>query len=162
LKTPDEYKNAILACIRKKQVEVHDIFVVPDYSKILHACSDEKFGNYAKGISTQHQFIFEAVEVHSFNFPKGVKVSYRAYSQDEVHEIIVGPNGATNDNENVIAQICTVSTFPEERKVKVSSGSKEDTVTVPAGICICTVLQSNLLTLMRLFRDVFTATTPRH
>ena len=50
-------------------------------------CGDRRFGNYAKTENTKHQFCFEAVKPCEA-FPFGVKTTYRAYSADEVIEII--------------------------------------------------------------------------
>lgn len=111
--TSEEYKEAIIGSIKKKIVEVEDIFVVPQYSQILNACGDPKFSCYSKGMHTQHQFIFEAVEPQETFFPKGVKVTYRAFSQDEVCEIVSGEH-STYENLNIYPQICKVSTFPME------------------------------------------------
>jgi hypothetical protein len=112
--TAEEYKVAIIGSIKKKRVEVEDIFVVPQYSQILNACGDPKFSCYSKGAHTQHQFIFEAVESHETFFPKGVKVTYRAFSQDEVCEIVSGEH-STYENLNIYPRNCKVSTFPKAK-----------------------------------------------
>lgn len=104
--------------------------MVPDYSSVLNPCGDEVFGSYAKGEYTQLQFTFEAVAV-SESFPLGVKVLYRAYSADEVYEIV-----ETNDPEQpstVIPQLCKVDSFPKEKKIRREDGSEE---TIPEGIVI--------------------------
>lgn len=107
-------------------MEVHDIFVVPDYAMILNECGDNSFNTYSKGANTQHQFIFEAVETSEY-FPLGVKVSYRAYSQDSVFEIVTDNNGT--GEATVTVQECQVSTFPKEKKLVQGS----QTTMIPAG-----------------------------
>lgn len=93
------------------------------------ACGDKEFQNYAKQKHTQHQIIFEAVQVDEF-FPFGVKVSYRAYSQDDVFELV-----KTSDSGNSVSvQLCKVSTFPKETKVSRNETSSNKDVTIPAGI----------------------------
>lgn len=109
-----------MGSIRKKHVEVANIFIVPNYSEILNACGDSKFGNYSKGSNTQHQFIFEAVEPHEINFPFGVKVTYRAYSRDEVYEIVNGQNSKFEDM-NIYSRLCQVDTFPKEKPATETS-----------------------------------------
>lgn len=97
-----------------------DLFLIPDYSKILLACGDPRFEDYAKGVKTQHQFIFEAVEPQEILFPYGVKVTYRAYSRDEVYEIVNGQNPKFEEM-NVYPRLCLVDTFPKERPATASS-----------------------------------------
>jgi hypothetical protein len=53
----------------------------------LADCGDRLFANYAKTENTKHQFCFEAVNPCTA-FPFGVKTTYRAYSADEVIEIL--------------------------------------------------------------------------
>lgn len=135
MQTPQAYELAIKQALLKKVVEVHDIFAVPDYTKILKDCGDKEFTNYAKGKDTQHQFIFEAVDV-SEHFPFGVKLTYRAYSQDVVYEIVKKksnpvdayqtPSCPTLDCGSIVTvEECHVETYPKAFVV--------DGVTVPAG-----------------------------
>ena len=68
-----------------------DLFVIPDYVGHLVPSGDKVFKTQAgvfKGESTQLQWIFESVQADDF-FPLGVKVTYRAYSADEVKELRV-------------------------------------------------------------------------
>lgn len=116
-----------MGSIRKKHVEVVDLFVIPDYSEILMACGDPKFGGYAKGANTQHQFIFQAVEPHETHYPYGVKVTYRAYSRDEVYEIVNGKN-PKYEEMNIYPRLCLVETFPKEKPATATSDA------VPEGI----------------------------
>jgi hypothetical protein len=89
--TPQQYKVALEQCLKKKNsdhfIHVYDLFAIPDYAKFLKPFVDTKFGLYCKEEQTQHQFIFEKVLVDE-NFPLGVKTTYRAYSADQVIEII--------------------------------------------------------------------------
>lgn len=94
----------------KGQSQIKDIFVVPDYVSYLEGCGDSKFGKYAKGEGTQHQFIFEAVE-RSPAFPLGCQTFYRAYSSDEVYEIMKGQSPYYED-VNYVARLCKVTTYP--------------------------------------------------
>lgn len=142
--TPQAYEAAIRKAIQKKAVDVRDIFLVPDYCEILHACGDKKFSDYAKGKSTQHQFIFEAVNVTE-DFPFGVKVTYRAYSRDTVNEIVKNDTSDWDDQEFcanggnplVTVQECHVETFPK--------GFVIDDVTVPEGTISLLFIHSLIL-----------------
>jgi hypothetical protein len=42
--TPSEYKRIIEQCLQKSNVEVIDVFAVPDYAEALRDCLDDKFG----------------------------------------------------------------------------------------------------------------------
>ena len=80
--------QAYAACIKeaysdKYNVEVKDIWVIPDYDALVEPYMDEKFGRYCKEEWTQLQWKFEAVAV-SVYFPLGVKTMYRRYTADEV------------------------------------------------------------------------------
>lgn len=83
-------------------------------------------------MQTQHQFMFEAVEPHETFFPKGVKVTYRAYSKDDVIEIVSGPH-STYENVNVYPQSCRVKTFPEAVMVADPHDSSKQKEIAPAG-----------------------------
>jgi hypothetical protein len=89
LLTPDDYKEAVIkACTTQNTpAEVVDIFVVPDYTSFFEGCGDKNLGNYSKKEATQLQFVFQAVP-QSDLFPLGVKTVYKAYSADEVVEIV--------------------------------------------------------------------------
>jgi hypothetical protein len=92
---------------------IEDIFVVPNYEEYLSKCIDPQFGGYAKGEKTQHQFIFEAVEPDQIFFPFGCKTTYRAYSADNVLEIIEVPEELHGlPGMKLRPQQCQVSTFP--------------------------------------------------
>lgn len=49
--TPQIFAKILLEACRNKEkiVEVHDIWVVPDYEKLLRRCIRPDFGCYAKG-----------------------------------------------------------------------------------------------------------------
>lgn len=78
--SPLDYEKLIKHVLRseKHPCDVEDIFVVPDYRKLIDSKVDKDFGNYAKTGDTVLQFIFEAVE-RSSNFPLGCKVLYVKY-----------------------------------------------------------------------------------
>lgn len=87
--SPEDYASFIRTSLSKSgsyEANVHDIFVIPDYASLFQGCIDKSFQNYSKKEDTQHQFIFEAVEINT-SFPLGVKTTYRAYSADEVIEL---------------------------------------------------------------------------
>lgn len=69
--------TAVMKCF------VKDIYVVPNYTKLLQPSIDTAFGHYAKGEATQHVFEFSACDRDEW-FPNGCKVRYRKYSQDEI------------------------------------------------------------------------------
>jgi len=71
----EKFKNAKLAA------KVIDVYVVPDYMAFLEDCIDEKLSNLHKEENTQLQWKFESVPV-SFQYPLGVKTSWRAYCSD--------------------------------------------------------------------------------
>jgi len=109
--TPQQYKSALEKCLKKKDsnnfIEVIDLFAIPDYVNYFEDCLDPKFSRYCKEEQTQHQFIFEKVELTE-QFPCGVKTTYRAYSADSVIEII------DDENEELKVKVrnVQVNTFP--------------------------------------------------
>ncbi len=109
MSTPQDYEAAIKESF-KQQVEVEDIFVIPDYTAALKSCGDSDFGCYAKKEQTQLQFTFCAVDICN-DYPTGVKVNYRAYCSDEIVEIRNGSNQVYPDL-NVYPCRRTVQTFP--------------------------------------------------
>ena len=88
--TPDAYKMAILAAFdgskSKLNINVVDVFVVPDYQAFFEPFIDPLFSRTHKMEWTQHQYRFQAVVISNF-FPHGSKVTYRKYSSDKVFVI---------------------------------------------------------------------------
>lgn len=90
--SPKVYADMVAFAVRNKApvVDVKDIWAVPDYGLFLKGFINPKLGRYAKLQWTQLQIIFEAVDLDNNTaemrkkYPTGVKVSHRAYSQDEV------------------------------------------------------------------------------
>lgn len=66
-------------------VQLKDVYVIPDYKLLLEEAIDSKLGRLHKDDLTQHQWRFEAVH-ESIYFPLGVKTTYRAYSSPKVVE----------------------------------------------------------------------------
>jgi hypothetical protein len=89
IQTPQEYKDKIEKAFAenkrhgKLKCVVQDVFVVPDYQKVLKGCIDPDFGRVHKMQWTQHQFCFQAVDP-SDHFPNGAKFTYRKFSNDRV------------------------------------------------------------------------------
>jgi len=113
LLTPQDYSKALNESFSKSQGFIlKDLFAIPDYDSYFNGCPDVKFGCYAKKEKTQLQFTFEAVEV-STNFPLGCKITYRAYSQDQVIEVYQEetPN---LPGINLKARSVEVRNYPEE------------------------------------------------
>lgn len=109
--TPQEYQNMIESSLSLKGIydaKVHDLFTVPDYSSLLRPVMGS-IRNYCKGDQTQLQFTFEAVEP-SVNFPLGCKTTYRAFSKDQVMEIVSDPSGLYG----MSARNVNVRSFPEK------------------------------------------------
>jgi len=85
--SPQMYASMIRRSFdRSFPVEVEDIWIVPNYTKLLSPCMDKKFGRYAKGEWTQLQFIFQSVPVET-DFPLVVKTTYQRYCADQVMEV---------------------------------------------------------------------------
>jgi len=144
--TPQSYTQALKECLKRKReeefLEIKDIIVIPDYEKHFQGCWDKKFGHYAKGVNTQHQFIFESVPTSTL-FPLGCKTTYRAFSSDEVVELIEDINSITGltavntkvttfpvntiDNENVVGMFF-LHKFPDKlfQPVPFLTGSSEE------------------------------------
>lgn len=126
-------------------VDVADVFLVPNYSKMLKNCGDKKFSDYAKSEHTQLQFTFESVPV-SVHFPTGVKVLYRAFSSDEV-VILKEEQNPVFPDVKLSPYKMKVESFPKAKKVKSSSstGSTEEIeVECPEGNCIVSQIVLNL------------------
>jgi hypothetical protein len=73
------------------RAKVKDVYVIPNYQDFFERCIDSKLGRLHHEESTQHQWRFEAVD--SINFPDGCKTTYKAYSSDNVVELILKPKG---------------------------------------------------------------------
>jgi hypothetical protein len=84
--TPQQYaKTLVAACENKeKNVNVFDLWVVPDYKKYFEKFISPSLGRYAKGKWSQLQITFEAIDI-SNQHPLGVKVSHRAFCSDDVY-----------------------------------------------------------------------------
>lgn len=93
--TPSQFKKELKKAFKENEsihlqnLEVEDIFVVPDYQKFIEP-SLIYFERMHTVAYTMHQWRFEAVPVSSF-FPLGCKTCYRAYSGDRVVEIMKRP-----------------------------------------------------------------------
>lgn len=89
--TLEKYKELAIEALSKDskhnhyKVKVEEIMVLPDYDVLLAGCIDPKMSNLHREDATQHQWIFEAVNVSHY-FQLGVKTTYRAYSADLVVE----------------------------------------------------------------------------
>jgi hypothetical protein len=87
--TPAQYAAEIVDALttNKMKCNVHDIFVVPDYSGFIMPYMDPKLSRYCKNVHgtdwNQLQFTFTSVNI-SDSFPLGVKMTYRKYSKEEV------------------------------------------------------------------------------
>jgi len=104
VRTPQEYAAMIaktLSVFGKYDAQVVDLFVVPDYNKILGPLVDKNFGRYAKEDYTQLQFTFEAIEPSPM-FPLGCRTTYRAYSRDEVIEIVQHEGSVLNLRPRIV------------------------------------------------------------
>ena len=116
--SPQEYTVAIKQAYHKYQVEVIDIWVIPDYDLLLQPYMDKDFGQYCKTKWTQLMWKFEAVQV-SEHFPLGCKTTYRRYTQDEAI-LIRQKEGETF---GFIKEYCKIQWFPEElQEVKNDRG----------------------------------------
>ena len=91
--TPQEYKSQIISALstKKHACDVVDLFAIPDYKALLDPCVDPALMACTKKEKTQLQWIFDAVTPDNVYFKNGVRVLYRAYSEDEVVEIIEDP-----------------------------------------------------------------------
>ena len=88
--TLDEFKRMMyIALSGKKDVKVVDIYACPNFEAWFDGYIDSDFGLFAEQDWTQLQFIFERVdESERDRYPLLVKVSYRAYAQDDGIEIV--------------------------------------------------------------------------
>jgi len=85
-------------------VEVIDLMAIPDYTAYIIPHMG-KFDRYAKGDWTQLQFTFTSVPVDAVNYPFGVKVQYRAYSETKVvliHQSSLHESGLIPVNVDVV------------------------------------------------------------
>lgn len=95
--TPQAYKRALKTSLAQRNIAcvVEDVLCVPDYQQWMSEYVDPQFGKYSRMEWTQLQFTFTAVDHCKENcdcaecskFPTRVKVTYRAYVQDEVFEV---------------------------------------------------------------------------
>jgi hypothetical protein len=76
---------------------VHDVMIIPDYKSFFDGCIDDHLSSLHTTINTQHQWRFEAVKQSKY-FPYGAKVTYRAYSSDEVIEFEKLPKASCVSN----------------------------------------------------------------
>jgi hypothetical protein len=120
--TPGGYEREIERALTTPayKAKVVDIFVVPDYHAFLAPELDPKFNRYSKEAHTQLVFTFDAVGICA-NFPTGVRTSYRAYSQDQVIEIVDDAGSLYN----LKAQKTIIANFPPQ------------TDTQPGGMYLC-------------------------
>lgn len=63
------------------------------------------------------------------DFPFGVKVTYRAYSQPAVYELTTDHNSINQ----VSVQLCKVSDYPEEKIITPNGNSSSQEITIPEG-----------------------------
>ncbi len=121
--TLEEYKELLQTA--KSKPEITDIYVIPDYDKLLSGCIDPQFGKWAKEEYTQLQWKFEAVPP-SLHFPLGVRVMYRAYSSDQVIEIVEKPQGsclsALGQSLGLEPVLVNVHWYPNEKTFPARKG----------------------------------------
>jgi hypothetical protein len=88
----EEYNNHILSHFENTKIPttIKDVYVIPDYDKLLNKCFDSNLGKLHKWPYTQHCWRFEAV-LPSSNFKFGCKTTYKAYSSDKVVELVNKP-----------------------------------------------------------------------
>jgi hypothetical protein len=117
--SPNEFMSQIRQAFKKLDVDVDvkDIFASPDYESWFMdsaegGCADPLIGRFAKEEWTELQFTFERVAACA-RYEDGVKVTSRAYSQDEVIEIVDDP--LKESISGLIPQLTTVKSFPSER-----------------------------------------------
>lgn len=96
--TPQQYKDELEEFFKEspsvhfRNLEVEDVFIVPDYIKFLQSHIDHKLAKLHTLLHTQHQWLFEAVKKTEY-FPFGVKATYRPYSSERVVEFRKLPTG---------------------------------------------------------------------
>jgi hypothetical protein len=90
--TLEEYENHILTHFEKTKIptKIKNVYVIPDYGKLLDKCIDTRLAHLHKWPYTQHCWRFEAV-LPSKNFLFGCKTTYKAYSSDKVVELVSKP-----------------------------------------------------------------------
>jgi hypothetical protein len=112
--TPSEFEAAILKAFKKlKDVKVEDIHAVPNYTKYFEGYCDADVSRFAKEDWTQLQMTFERVgEDERDRYPLGVKMTYKAYSQDEAIEIVDDP--AKESITGLIPQLTLCPVCPSE------------------------------------------------
>jgi hypothetical protein len=108
--TPQQYDTCISKYLstKRKSCTVVDVFAVPDFKKLLDDYVDPALRAQSKCEKTQLQWSFEACTPDEF-FKNGVKIFYRAYSTDEVCQIIEDKNAKMC---GVVAKVCDVFDFP--------------------------------------------------
>jgi hypothetical protein len=112
--TPSDFVKLIQLSLRKKvYVNVIDLMVIPNYTKILDGCIDPNLGRWAKEEWAQLQLTFERAEKSAENL-LGVKTTYRPYVQDEFIEIVedLGPKTEYSSVCGLIPQLCECKTHP--------------------------------------------------
>lgn len=72
------------------KANVKDVWVIPDICALLEDCIVKDLSSMHRDLQTQHQWRFTAVEI-SPAFPLGCKTCFRAYSSDQVIELIHKP-----------------------------------------------------------------------
>jgi hypothetical protein len=92
LLTMDDWKDKVLKTFDQTTLKasVKDIWVIPDFCKVIEPCIIRDLGQMHRDLKTQHQWRFRAVERCHF-FPYGCKATFRAYSSDCVIEFIRKP-----------------------------------------------------------------------
>jgi hypothetical protein len=90
--TLKEYEDHILNHFKTTKIptRIENVYVIPDYGKLLNDCVDTKLAKLHKWPYTQHCWRFEAV-LPSSNFKFGCKTTYKAYSSDKVVELVNKP-----------------------------------------------------------------------
>ena len=99
--TPQEYKVGLEEALKegKLNAKVIDIYICPNYKKLLKPNIFEGLANLHKNEETQHQWRFEAVPVDATHFPLGVKTCYRALSNNQVVKITKLPKSQCVSND---------------------------------------------------------------
>jgi hypothetical protein len=107
--TPQQYEAQIIKALstNKHACKVVDLLAIPDYKKLLDAHIDPEFSACTKMEKTQLQWTFEAVTPDDF-FPHGVRVFHRAFSSDNVVQILEDPSKTCK----VYAKASDVFDFP--------------------------------------------------
>jgi hypothetical protein len=92
--SPQQYKTKLERIFEKGKLEfkVHDLFAIPDYTRLFQFIIDKKLSAYTKTDNTQLAWRFIAVP-RSELYPLGVMTHYRAYASDAVYEIVEDNSG---------------------------------------------------------------------